>query len=337
MATASDSASRAETGREVDAGRSNDGAGRTVAVFDGSTRAALYRRWLPDTVDVETARSVDEGRRIVDPTTTVALVRHELSEPKRSAIADVLADRGGGVRVVLTTSRHEPVSDSVVDEDACLCEPIDRTALRRVVGRQLAMASYGRLLAEYYECTGWPGLQGGRTPRGRTGGRRALSSPGVAPGGPGRRDQDAPEASLGRGGAVGAVRHRAAGARADGRRAKTADERQIPTRRLSNLRTRLERHPRRLPGRVPAAGRVRLGVYRLRDASGPLGPREPAGRPSSVTRALRRPGRRVGAPRSPLSRSPGPARSRARSRRDRSPRRRPARWPLRGPRRRRLR
>ncbi|QPV62910.1 hypothetical protein I7X12_19710 [Halosimplex litoreum] len=104
---------------------------------------------------VETARSVDEGRRFVDPTTAVALVRYELSEAKRSAIADVLADRGGGVRVVLTTSRHEPVSDSVVDEDACLCEPIDRTALRRVVGRQLAMASYGRLLTEYYECTAW--------------------------------------------------------------------------------------------------------------------------------------------------------------------------------------
>ncbi|QLH83577.1 hypothetical protein [Halosimplex pelagicum] len=160
MATVSGPPSRVGTSGESDAegadGRgSDDGADPTVAVFDGSTRAALYRRWLPETLDVVTARSVGEARETVDRTTAVALVRHELSEPKRSAIADLLEGRASRVRTVITTSGHEPVSDSVVDADACLCEPIDRESLREVVGCQLAMASYGRLLAEYYECTAW--------------------------------------------------------------------------------------------------------------------------------------------------------------------------------------
>ncbi|QLH78737.1 hypothetical protein HZS55_16200 [Halosimplex rubrum] len=153
MATASGPPGQTGTGEETDVGQADDGAGPTVAVFDGSTRAALHRRWLPDTVRVVCARSVGEAREIVDRTTAVALVRHELSEPKRSAIADLLDGRTNRARTVLTTSGHEPVSDPVVDEDACLCEPIDSESLRQVVGRQLAMASYGRLLAEYYECT----------------------------------------------------------------------------------------------------------------------------------------------------------------------------------------
>ncbi|ELZ24313.1 response regulator receiver protein [Halosimplex carlsbadense 2-9-1] len=130
-----------------------DGDGPTVAVFDDSTRSALYRRWLPDAIEVVTVQSIGEGRRVVDGSTAVALVRHELSESKRGAVADLLDEQSPLVRTVLTTSRHEPVADRVLDENATLCEPIDRDSLRQVVSRQVAMASYGRLLVQYYECT----------------------------------------------------------------------------------------------------------------------------------------------------------------------------------------
>ncbi|WP_459194005.1 hypothetical protein [Halosimplex sp. J119] len=122
-----------------------------VLVFDDSTRSALYRRWLPDAIRVESVRSLEEAGRAVDESTGVALVRHELPESKRAAIATMIDGVSGQVRVVVTTADHSPVSDPVLDEDACLCEPVDRESLRTVVSRQLSMASYGRLLTEYYE------------------------------------------------------------------------------------------------------------------------------------------------------------------------------------------
>ncbi|WP_436910556.1 hypothetical protein [Halosimplex marinum] len=153
MATATGPPDGTEADGVADAGRTREDGGPTVAVFDDSTRSALYRRWLPDTFEVVAVRSVVEGRRVVDASTVVALVRHELSDSKREAIADLLDERSPLVRTVLTTSRHEPVADQVLDEDATLCEPIDRDSLRQVVSQQVAMASYGRLLVQYYECT----------------------------------------------------------------------------------------------------------------------------------------------------------------------------------------
>ncbi len=125
----------------------------SVVVFDGTTRAALYRRWLSEQIRVESAGSIAEGRDAVDESTAVALVRHELPEPKRKLVAEILDRQADRVRVVLTTSDHQPVSDPVVDEDACLCEPIDRSSLRAAVSRQIAAVTFGRLLVEYYECT----------------------------------------------------------------------------------------------------------------------------------------------------------------------------------------
>ena len=124
-----------------------------VAVFDGSTRAALYERWLPEAVTVRRVESLSTGPTAVDEAVAVALVRHELPGDKRSVIARLIDEHGPHCRTVVTTTKHSPVADEHLDGDACLSSPVDREALREAVSTQIGMATYGLLLARYYEAT----------------------------------------------------------------------------------------------------------------------------------------------------------------------------------------
>lgn len=124
-----------------------------VVAFDERTRAELYERWLPDRVSFARPDSLAAGRDVVDESTAVALVRHELSDETRQAIRNLLDRRGPQCRTIVTTSSHSPVADDVLDAEHCLSEPVDRETFSEAVGRQLHLSMYAALLERYYETT----------------------------------------------------------------------------------------------------------------------------------------------------------------------------------------
>ena len=125
----------------------------TVVAFEGSTRADLYERWLPDRVPFVRPDSVAAAREVIDESTAVALVRHELSESNRRAIRSLLDRRAPECRVVLTTSTRSPVADDMFDIQMCLNEPIDEDGFRNAVSRQLHLAMHAALTERYYQTT----------------------------------------------------------------------------------------------------------------------------------------------------------------------------------------
>lgn len=125
----------------------------SVVVFDESIRRALYERWLSDTVTVHTPTSCAEAQAVVDETTAVALVRHELSTELRERIGDLLGTRAPQSRVVFATTSHLPVYDTTPAAQAHLSEPVDRKQLRETVFQQARIAVYSVALSQYYRCT----------------------------------------------------------------------------------------------------------------------------------------------------------------------------------------
>ncbi|GGN87487.1 hypothetical protein GCM10009030_06220 [Haloarcula pellucida] len=125
----------------------------SVVVFDESTRRELYEKWLADTISVHTPTSCAEAKEAISETTTVAIVRHELSTELRERLATLLWRLAPQSRVVFATSSHLPVYNTTPTAQVHLSEPIDREQLRDAVLGQARIAVYSVALSEYYRRT----------------------------------------------------------------------------------------------------------------------------------------------------------------------------------------
>lgn len=125
----------------------------TVFVLDEPVRADLFAMWLSEECRVLKAATLDEVDEEFDDSVTVALVRNEVAQELKEAVAERIASRSPFCRTVVTTSEHVEILFPGIEYDVCLTEPTTKRGVRETVSRLTRRAQYQATLKKYYSAS----------------------------------------------------------------------------------------------------------------------------------------------------------------------------------------